>query len=93
MDVILNISPVVLLRIPAFSMCDELVEVWEDLKCAICHSSSDFYEKIKNVPAAGITDLDTRTQYTIWKYYNRSKYRGTPFGNFAGFAVAEWILW
>ena len=89
MDVILNISPVVLLRIPAFSMCDELVEVWGDLKCAICHSSSDFYEKIKNVPAAGITDLDTRTQYTIWKYYNRSKYRGTPFGNFAGFAVAE----
>ncbi|WGQ10306.1 thiopeptide-type bacteriocin biosynthesis protein [Pedobacter gandavensis] len=88
MDVILNISPVVLLRIPAFSMCDELVEVWEDLKGAIYHSSSDFYEKIKHVPAAGITDLDSRTQYTIWKYYNRSKYRGTPFGNFAGFAVA-----
>lgn len=88
MDVILNISPVVLLRIPAFSLCDELIEVWEDLKGAIYHSSSNFYERIKDVPAAGIADLDTRTQYTIWKYYNRSKYRGTPFGNFAGFALA-----
>lgn len=88
MDIKLNINPVLLLRIPAFSMTDELVEVWEELKEAICHSSSDFYEKIKDLPAAGIADLDARTQYTIWKYFNRSKYRGTPFGNFAGFAVA-----
>ncbi|WP_316838794.1 thiopeptide-type bacteriocin biosynthesis protein [Pedobacter gandavensis] len=89
MNVKLNISPVVLLRIPAFSLTDELVEVWEELKLAISHSSSDFYEKIKPVTAEGIADLDARTQYTIWKYFNRSKYRGTPFGHFAGFALAS----
>ncbi|MBB2147750.1 lantibiotic dehydratase [Pedobacter gandavensis] len=89
MNIKLNISPVLLLRIPAFSVTDDLPEVWEELKQSISHSSSGFYDKIKSLPAAGITDLDPKTQYTIWKYFNRSKYRGTPFGSFAGFAVAS----
>ncbi|MCX2453932.1 thiopeptide-type bacteriocin biosynthesis protein [Pedobacter sp. PLR] len=88
MNIKLNISPVVLLRIPAFSMTDELAEVWEDLKEAIGHSSNEFYDKIKDLRAVDIVGLDPKMQYTIWKYFNRSKYRGTPFGSFAGFAVA-----
>lgn len=84
-----TISPVVLLRIPAFSITDQLVEVWEELKIAISFSSSAFYNKIKTVKAHELTDLDPKIQFTIWKYFNRSKYRGTPYGSFAGFAVAE----
>ena len=84
-----TISPVVLLRIPAFSITDQLVEVWEDLKIAISFSSSSFYEKIKTVEAHELATLDPKVQFTIWKYFNRSKYRGTPYGSFAGFAVAE----
>ncbi|WP_316748433.1 thiopeptide-type bacteriocin biosynthesis protein [Pedobacter gandavensis] len=88
MNIKLNISPVVLLRIPAFAITDELSEVWEELKESICHSSNDFYDKIKEFKAADLQDLDSKMQFTIWKYFNRSKYRGTPFGSFAGFAVA-----
>lgn len=89
MNIKLNISPTLLLRIPAFSINDDLFEVWEELKQSISHSSSVFYEKIKDISAAELADLDEKTQYTIWKYFNRSKYRGTPFGSFAGFAVAK----
>ena len=84
-----TISPIVILRIPAFSITDQLVEVWEELKIAISFSSSSFYEKIKTVKAHELTALDPKAQFTIWKYFNRSKYRGTPYGSFAGFAVAE----
>lgn len=89
MNTKLNICPVVLLRIPAFSITDELPEVWDELKVAISHSSIDFYHKIKAVEATEIKGLDAKMQFSIWKYYNRSKYRGTPFGQFAGFAVAS----
>lgn len=84
-----TISPVVLLRIPAFSITDQLVEVWEELKIAIRFSSSTFYDKIKTIEAHELATLDPKVQFTIWKYFNRSKYRGTPYGSFAGFAVAE----
>lgn len=85
----ITISPVVLLRIPAFSITDQLVEVWEELKIAISFSSSAFYEKIKEVHAHELNTLDPKVRFTIWKYFNRSKYRSTPYGSFAGFAVAE----
>lgn len=84
-----TINPVVLLRIPAFSITDQLVEVWEELKVAISFSSNTFYEKIKTVKAHELATLDPKVQFTIWKYFNRAKYRGTPYGSFAGFAVAE----
>ncbi|WP_316821813.1 thiopeptide-type bacteriocin biosynthesis protein [Pedobacter gandavensis] len=89
MNIKLNISPVVLLRIPAFSLTDELPEVWEELKEAIAHSSSSFYNRIQSFKAEDISHLEPKMQFSIWKYFNRSKYRGTPFGQFAGFAVAS----
>lgn len=85
----ITIHPVVLLRIPAFSINDQLAEVWEELKLAIRFSSSSFYEKIKDIEAHELASLDFKVQFTIWKYFNRSRYRGTPYGSFAGFAVAE----
>ena len=86
-----TISPVVLLRIPAFSITAQLFEVWEELKIAISFSSRTFYEKIKTIEAHELATLDPKVQFTIWKYFNRSKYRGTPYGSFAGFAVAELV--
>lgn len=70
-------------------MTDQLVEVWEQLKVSISFSSSDFYEKIKTIEASELANLDPKVRFTIWKYFNRSRYRGTPYGSFASFAVAE----
>lgn len=85
----IKISPVVLLRIPAFSLTDQLTDVWDELKGAISHSSVSFYEKIKLLEVKDLDQLDPKTHFTIWKYFNRSQYRGVPYGSFAGFAVAE----
>lgn len=70
-------------------MTDQLAEVWDQLKLSISFSSSAFYEKIKTIEASGLENLDPKVRFTIWKYFNRSKFRGTPYGSFASFAVAE----
>ncbi|EDM38454.1 Lantibiotic dehydratase-like protein [Pedobacter sp. BAL39] len=85
----IDINQTLLLRIPAFSLSDQLVQVWETLKEAISQSSPEFYLQIASLDAEGVAGADFKTQYTIWKYFNRSKFRGTPYGSFAGIAVAS----
>lgn len=63
--------------------------VWKDLKAFIAYSSPDFFERIKEIGREDLPGLDDKTQYTVWKYFNRAKFRGTPFGGFAGFATSE----
>lgn len=83
----ISINPVVLLRIPAFALTDCLEEEWEALKLSISQSSAAFYEKIRSVQATELKDLDFKVQFTIWKYFNRARFRGTPYGSFAGIAT------
>lgn len=85
----IQINPTVILRIPAFSISDKISDVWKELKIAIAASSPEFYARIAQVIPEEIDHLDFKTRYTIWKYFNRSKYRGTPYGYFAGIAVAS----
>ena len=80
----LNLS---LCRVPAFSIQDELSQVWPDLKAKIQIASPSFYEQISTIKANEIVALPEKVQYTIWKYFNRSKYRATPFANFASYSV------
>lgn len=83
----LFINPFVILRIPAFSFEQQIESVWEDLKAFIENSSPVFFERIQHAGPEDLAGLDEKTKYTIWKYFNRSKFRGTPFGGFAGFAT------
>lgn len=85
----LSINPFLILRIPAFSFEEQIGTVWEDLKTFIAYSSPDFFDRIKEIGTEDLPGLDDKTKYTIWKYFNRAKYRGTPFGGFAGFATLE----
>lgn len=74
----------VLIRVPQLSLNTLLHEKWEDLKDSIQISSLEFYQQIKDVTAGELDQLPRAVFHTIWKYYNRSKYRATPYGTFAG---------
>lgn len=77
----------VICRTPAFGINQTLDEVWEDLKAKIAESSPSFYELIKDLAAGALAELDEKTKFTIWKYFNRSRYRSTPFGSFAAVSL------
>ncbi|RLJ77207.1 lantibiotic dehydratase [Pedobacter alluvionis] len=83
----LNIQPTVIFRTPKFSYQSELADCWEELKLAISISSAAFYETIKEVKANELKDLPPKVYFTIWKYFNRAKFRATPYGTFASFSL------
>lgn len=83
----LNIQPTVIFRTPKFSYQSELIDCWEELKLAISISSAAFYETIKEVKANELQNLPPKVYFTIWKYFNRAKFRSTPYGTFAGFSL------
>ncbi|WP_443945862.1 thiopeptide-type bacteriocin biosynthesis protein [Pedobacter sp. AW1-32] len=85
----LSIHPTVLFRTPKFPVHAALKDCWDELKAAIAISSSAFYETIKDVSAEELDGLDSKVSFTIWKYFNRAKYRATPYGTFASFGLIE----
>lgn len=74
-------------RTPAFSIDATLEENWEALKVKISESSPVFFNEIKAIDSEGIEQLDEKTKFTIWKYFNRAKFRSTPFGSFAALSL------
>lgn len=74
-------------RTPAFSINQQLPNIWDELKAKIEGSSPAFYAIIKHVDASDLSQLDEKTRFTIWKYLNRAKYRSTPFGSFAAISL------
>ncbi len=81
----MKISPneFILCRIPAFGITDRLEDKWKELKDKINESSPAFYQTITDLEATAIAELPEKARFTIWKYFNRAKYRATPFGTFA----------
>ncbi|WP_316801049.1 thiopeptide-type bacteriocin biosynthesis protein [Pedobacter frigidisoli] len=84
-----KIHPTIVFRTPRFSYLAELTDCWEDLKSAIAISSSDFYETIKDVSASELSALPPKIYFTVWKYFNRAKFRSTPYGTFASFSILK----
>lgn len=82
-----EIHPSLIFRTPKFSYQASLAESWDELKAAIAISSSTFYETIKDVQTEDLNQLSPKVFFTIWKYFNRAKYRSTPYGTFAGFSL------
>lgn len=74
-----------LCRTPAFGVDTNLAQKWEELKTKIEESSPSFFKLIANLHYSQIENLSEKAQFTIWKYFNRSRFRTTPFGSFAGF--------
>ncbi|MCZ4225393.1 lantibiotic dehydratase [Pedobacter rhodius] len=84
-----NIHRDLIFRTPRFSYQSELADCWEELKKAISISSEAFYQTIKEVKAEELTTLNPKVLFTVWKYYNRAKFRSTPYGTFAGFSMLK----
>jgi len=78
----LNISSTALCRTPLFSYQDTFEDVWEELKTAIQLSSKDLYALIKDVDYIDYDKLPHKIKFSCWKYFNRARYRATPFGPF-----------
>lgn len=81
------IHPSIIFRTPKFSYQTTLADCWDDLKRAIAISSTAFYETIKDIPVQDLQNLSPKVSFTIWKYFNRAKYRSTPYGTFASFSL------
>jgi len=84
-----NIDSTLIFRTPKFSYTAQLGDCWDELKAAIALSSASFYETIKDVEASGLDALPPKIYFTIWKYFNRAKFRSTPYGTFASFTILE----
>ncbi|KQR69837.1 lantibiotic dehydratase [Pedobacter sp. Leaf176] len=82
-----KIAKDLIFRTPRFSYTSELADCWDELKSAISISSDAFYQTIKDVHADEIETLEAKVLFTIWKYFNRAKFRSTPYGTFAGFSI------
>lgn len=80
----LIINPTIIYRTSKFPLNATLENHWDELKDTIKIASPDFYKVIKDIPKEELTDLAPNISFTIWKYFNRAKYRATPFGTFAG---------
>ena len=78
-----------LLRLPAFGIEDELSTNWPELKSKVQLASPNFYKQIAETDAHDLHALQEKTRYTIWKYFNRAKFRATPFGNFASYTLTS----
>ncbi|MFC4212309.1 thiopeptide-type bacteriocin biosynthesis protein [Pedobacter lithocola] len=87
-----KIYPDLVFRTPKFSYQSELVDCWDELKAAISISSEAFYQTIKDVKADELSLLPAKVFFTILKYYNRAKFRSTPYGTFAGFSILKAAL-
>lgn len=78
-----------LVRTPAFSICATLQESWPELKEAIRMASPDFFKEIADIEFHDIHTLSQRHQLTIYKYFNRSRYRAVPFGAFCSVSLLD----
>jgi hypothetical protein len=83
----LKLLDVSLCRTPAFSMQDDLGKRWEELKEMISESSPAFYGVIADLNAEGLKSADPKIRFSVWKYFNRARFRATPYGSFAAFSL------
>lgn len=80
---------IVIHRVPKFSYESTLEECWDDLKQCINHSSIDFYKLIQPLQFKDLVTLEDSFRFTIWKYFNRGKFRATPFASFAAVGICN----
>ncbi|WP_413670099.1 thiopeptide-type bacteriocin biosynthesis protein [Mucilaginibacter sp. Mucisp86] len=83
------IDPTLLYRVPVFSYDATLEECWPELKKSIEISSKVFYSLVEHIKPGDLATLPENIRHTIWKYFNRSRYRATPYGGFAGTGIIE----
>ena len=77
----------VICRSPLFPMNTDLSEAWPTLKRLIKENAADFYPLIAELSAKDLPQQSEKVRFTVWKYFNRSRHRATPFGEFAAIST------
>lgn len=77
----------VIFRVPQFPVDTTLEACWDELKASIAIASEGFHKLIEHADYADYDTLPPEVKVTVQKYYNRARFRATPYGTFAGFGV------
>jgi thiopeptide-type bacteriocin biosynthesis protein len=87
-NIILNAHSQIIIRTPHFTLDDVLSENMDKLKLLIKEASPDFYNVIEDFDMLAENNSFNKIHFAIWKYFNRAKFRATPFGRFAAVAIS-----
>lgn len=79
----------IICRTPAFSTQQNLTDCWPALKNLIKEASPDFYAVITDWNQDQLMKANEKAVFSVWKYFNRARYRSTPFANFAAISFAK----
>ncbi len=83
----LSIHKNIIYRVAQLPMQASLEDSWLQLKESIRLSSPAFYAEIEHLEANDLGNLKGKMKYTLLKYFNRARYRATPYGTFAGVGI------
>ncbi len=86
----LKIHSNLLFRVPQFPTNANLKDRWPELKESISLASTDFYNLIKNFEYEDIQHQSSAIKFTIQKYFNRARFRATPYGTFSGYGIIDY---
>lgn len=76
-----------MIRVPQFPHNAKLEEVWFELLESIAYAAPDFYKLVAHLQPAELEQQEPKIKNTIFKYFNRAKYRCTPLGTFSSFGI------
>jgi thiopeptide-type bacteriocin biosynthesis protein len=65
-----------------------LSDNFDVLKILIKEASPEFYKAINDIQLVQFNADFNKIHFTIWKYFNRAKYRAVPFGKFASLSIS-----
>ena len=83
----IRLMDTVICRTPVFGFNENIEQCWPFLKGIIKESSPQFSQVIDGTGHAQINSANEKVAFSIWKYFNRARYRATPFGNFAAVSL------
>lgn len=84
----LSIIETVTCRTPALSITAKLKQSWDTLRELIRESSPEFFELVKDRDVDQLDIVNNKIDYSLWKYFNRARFRATPFGSFG---AISWV--
>src|SRR6185312_2270128 len=79
----------ILCRTPVFSRDAVISENWVELKELIREASPSLYEIVADRDYDDAVCTTGKVWFSLWKYFNRAKFRPAPFGGFAAITLLD----
>ncbi|WP_113654723.1 lantibiotic dehydratase [Pedobacter namyangjuensis] len=83
----IQLHDTIICRTPAFGVDRTLENSFELLKAKIKTASPSFFSLLEELSLNELHKFTEKAQFTLWKYFNRAKYRSTPYSTFAAITV------